>query len=167
MKLAEALSIRKSLSVKLVGLRDRLYNMVKVPEGDTPAEDPKELIDEIDRTCERLEMYITVINKTNLSIKNHSGVTMTSLLAKRDVLKSQIDILRNAFDQATSTGSRYSRGEIKYIAAVDVVRLRDKIDSLSKKYRELDMEIQTLNFSSELVELVDKESEDVLDLLGI
>jgi uncharacterized coiled-coil DUF342 family protein len=167
MKLAEALSIRKSLSVKLVGLRDRLYNMVKVPEGDTPAEDPKELIDEIDKTCVRLEKYITVINKTNLTIKNNVGESMTSLLAKRDVLKSQIDILRNAFDQATSTSSRYSRGEIKYVSAVDVISLRDKIDGLSKKYRELDMEIQTLNFSSELIELVDNEADDVLDLLDV
>lgn len=156
MKLAEALSIRKSLSTKLGDLRDRLYNMAKVAEGDEPAEDPTVLIDDIDRVCGQLTKLITVINKTNISVTNAAGETMTSMLARRDVMKSQIDILRNAFEQATSAGSRYSRGEIKYVPAIDVKMLREKIDRLSKKYRELDMEIQTLNFSCDLVEDIEE-----------
>lgn len=152
MKLAEALSIRKSLSTKLGDLRDRLYNMAKVAEGDEPAEYPDVLIDDIDRVCGQLTRLITVINRTNISVTNAAGETMTSMLARRDVMKSQIDILRNAFEQATSSGSRYSRGDIKYVPAIEVKTLREKIDRLSKKYRELDMEIQTLNFSCDLVE---------------
>ena len=152
MKLAEALSIRKSLNTKLGDLRDRLYNMAKVAEGDEPAEDPAVLINDIDRVCSQLTKLITVINRTNISVTNAAGETMTSMLSRRDVLKLQIDILRNAFEQATSFASRYSRGEIKYVPAIDVKILREKIDRLSKKYRELDMEIQTLNFSCDLVE---------------
>ena len=156
MKLAEALSIRKSLSTKLGDLRDRLYNMAKVAEGDEPAEDPTVLIGDIDRGCGQLTKLITVINRTNISVTNAAGETMTSMLARRDVMKSQIDILRNAFEQATSAGSRYSRGDIKYVPAIDVKTLREKIDRLSKKYRELDMEIQTLNFSCDLVEDIEE-----------
>ena len=156
MKLAEALSIRKSLSTKLGDLRDRLYNMAKVAEGDEPAEEPVVLIDDIDRVCGQLTRLITVINQTNISVTNAAGETMTSMLARRDVMKSQIDILRNTFEQATSAGSRYSRGDLKYIPAIDVKTLREKIDRLSKKYRELDMEIQTLNFSCDLVEDIEE-----------
>lgn len=152
MKLAEALSIRKSLSTKLGELRDRLCNMAKVAEGDEPAEEPGVLIDDVDRVCGQLTRLITVINRTNISVTNGKGETMTSMLARRDVMKSQIDILRNTFELATSASSRYSRGDIKYVPAIDVKTLREKIDRLSKKYRELDMEIQTLNFSCDLVE---------------
>ena len=156
MKLAEALSIRKSLSTKLGDLRDRLYNMAKVAEGDEPAEEPVVLIDDIDRVCGQLTRLITVINQTNISVTNAAGETMTSMLARRDVMKSQIDILRNTFEQATSAGSRYSRGDLKYIPAIDVKTLREKIDRLSKKYRELDMEIQMLNFSCDLVKDIEE-----------
>ena len=44
MKLAEALMIRGDLQTKLASLRERIANNAQVDEGDTPREDPQELL---------------------------------------------------------------------------------------------------------------------------
>jgi hypothetical protein len=48
MKLAEALSIRKDLQKRIQQLGQRIQNNVKVQEGDTPSEEPMELMKELD-----------------------------------------------------------------------------------------------------------------------
>ena len=100
----------------------------------------------------KLERYIYDINVTNMQIVDEEGKTMTKLLAERDALKKHIDVLRHTFDQATEAPSRYSRNEIKYVITIDAKSLREKLDQLSQQYRQLDMKIQMLNFSCDLVE---------------
>ena len=159
MKLAEALSIRKSLADKMVDIRDRLYNVAKVPEGDKPVEDPETLLGRLSAVAIDLKHIIFIINKTNLTITDENGTSMTQLLAKRDVMKGELDILKSVFEQATSQGGRYSRQELKYVPTVDVTKLQQKIAHMSKEYRELDMKIQTLNFSKDVLENADPEYE--------
>ena len=50
MKLAEALSNRARLTEKVSQLRVRLNDCVKIQEGDTPAEQPEDVIAELDGT---------------------------------------------------------------------------------------------------------------------
>ena len=152
MKLAEALNGRKDLETRISQIRKLLGNTVKVQEGDSPAEDPEILMSELSRCLEKLERYIYNINVTNMQIADEDGKTMTKMLAERDVLKKHIDVLRHTFDQATEAPSRYSRNEIKYIITIDTKSLRQQIDQLSQQYRQLDMKIQMLNFSCDLVE---------------
>lgn len=152
MKLAEALNGRKDLETRISQIRKLLGNTVKVQEGDSPAEDPEVLMSELSRCLEKLERYIYNINVTNMQIADEDGKTMTKMLAERDVLKKHIDVLRHTFDQATEAPSRYSRNEIKYIITIDTKSLRQQIDQLSQQYRQLDMKIQMLNFSCDLVE---------------
>ena len=66
MKLAEALSIRKDLQTRISELTARLVNNVKIQEGDEPAEDPKDLLKELDSCLKQLEEYIYRINVTNM-----------------------------------------------------------------------------------------------------
>ena len=152
MKLAEALNGRKDLETRISQIRKLLGNTVKVQEGDSPAEDPEVLMSELERCLVKLERYIYDINVTNMQIVDEEGKTMTKLLAERDALKKHIDVLRHTFDQATETPSRYSRNEIKYVITIDAKSLREKLDQLSQQYRQLDMKIQMLNFSCDLVE---------------
>ena len=151
MKLAEALSIRKELQTRISQLSSRLMNNVKIQEGDEPAEDPKDLFKELDSCLKQLEEYIYRINLTNLHTVSGKK-SLTQLLAERDVLTKRVSVLQEVFNQASSSSSeRYSRSEIKYVTTVDVKALRKQIDKLSAQLRQLDIEIQSLSFSTELI----------------
>lgn len=150
MKLAEALSIRKDLQTRISDLSSRLNNNVKIQEGDEPAEDPKDLLKELDSCLKQLEEYIYRINLTNM--RTMSGEkTLTQLMAERDVLTKRLSVMQGVFNQASSLGERYSRSEIKYVTTVDVKAMRKQIDKLSAQLRQLDIEIQSINFSTELI----------------
>lgn len=151
MKLAEALSLRKDLETRITKIKDRLENVVRVQEGDKPSEEPQELMSEVDRCLGQLEQLIYNINVTNMQIVADDGRNMTKLLAERDILKKRIDILRNTFNEATNSGSRY-RNEIRYVTTIEVKPLRQQLDKFAQQYRQLDMKIQELNFTNNLVE---------------
>jgi uncharacterized coiled-coil DUF342 family protein len=151
MKLAEALSLRKDLETRISKIKDRLENVVRIQEGDQPVEDPQELMNELDRCLVQLEQLIYNINVTNMQIVADDGRTMTKLLAERDVLNKRIGVLRNTFNEATNSGSRY-RNEIRYVTTIEVRPLRQQLDKFAQQYRQLDMEIQELNFTNDLVE---------------
>lgn len=149
MKLAEGLSVRKDLQTRIEQLKSRLLNNMKVQEGDEPSERPEELLKELDGCLKQLQELMFRINATNMhTVKD--GRTLTEMMAAREVLGKRVQILRDAFDRATQSQDRYGRNEIKYVTTVDVPALRKQIDRYSKQLRELDMEIQALNFATEL-----------------
>lgn len=152
MKLAEGLSLRKDLQTRVAQLKERLMNNVKVYDGDDPMEKPEELMKEFDRCLNQLEKLIFRINKTNMQAISPNGKTLTQMMAERDVLKIRVGILRYVFNYASSKPERYSHTEIKYVVTIDAVQLGKQVDKLSQQYRELDMEIQALNFTTELLE---------------
>lgn len=152
MKLAEALSLRKDLEKRISGLKDRLENVARIQEGEEPSENPEELMTELDRCLEQLEQLIYTINVTNMKIVCEDGRTMTKLLSERDILNKRISILRNTFDHASGSANRYCRSEVRMVATIDVKSLRQKLDKHSLQYRQLDMMIQMLNFTNDLIE---------------
>lgn len=151
MKLAEALSIRKDFQKRIQQLGQRIQNNVKVQEGDEPKEQPKELMAELDGCLTKLQDIIWHINATNMQTKNSEGKTLTELMAQKDVLTMRISTLRSVFDTASSGQDRYSRSEIKMVTVIDVKALSKQIDDYSAQLRKLDIEIQSLNFQTELV----------------
>ena len=150
MKLAEALSIRKDLQTRVEQLKTRLLNNVRVQEGEEPAEDPKELLKELDSCLKQLEVLIYRINVTNMNT-NSGKNTLTQLMAERDVLTKRVQVLREVFNQASSSSERYSRSEIKFVTTVDVRSMGKPPDKLSSELRTLDVEIQSINFATELM----------------
>ena len=150
MKLATALSERSDIQKRLSELQERLNNNAKVQDGETTAEDPKELLKELDSLTEQLEKLIYKINLTN-SKTMIDGTELTLLLAKRDVLKQKIVMLRNFLNTASAKVDRYSRTEIKILSSVDVTKLQKQIDVLSKEYRTIDEKIQGANWTTELL----------------
>lgn len=59
MKLATALAERSDIQNRINTISVRLDNNAKVQEGDVPAEDPKALMEELDRLIVRLEDLVT------------------------------------------------------------------------------------------------------------
>jgi len=151
MKLAEALSIRKDLQKRIQQIGKRLEDNVKVQEGDEPAENPNELMKELDECLTKLEELMWRINLTNVKTTNAAGKTVTQLMAEKDILTMRLSTLRNMFDRASSQRDRYSLSEIKIVTIVDVKQLSKQIDDYSAKLRKLDMEIQTLNFQTDII----------------
>ena len=116
-----------------------------------PYEQPKELMKELDSCLNQWQKWIYNINVTNMRTI-YDGKTLTQLQAEREVLKKRVSILRNAFDIASQPVGRYSRQEIKSVTVIDVKALRKEVDKLSQQLRKLDVTIQTINFTTELIE---------------
>ena len=150
MKLAEALSIRKELQTRIEQLKMRITNNVRIQEGEQPAEEPQELLKELDSCLKQLQDLIYRINVTNMHTMSGKK-TLTQLMAERDVLTKRVQILRDVFNQASSSSERYSRSEIKYVTTIDVKAMGKQIDKLSSQLRTLDVEIQSVNFATELM----------------
>ena len=150
MKLATALSERADLQRRISELGTRLNNNAKVQEGEKPAEDPADLLRELEGVITRLEELITRINLTN-SQTFADGVSMTALLAKRDCLSKKLAVLRDFLDNASARVDRYSQKEIRILSTVDVAKLQKQVDDLSKELRLIDEQIQGLNWTTDLL----------------
>lgn len=150
MKLAEALRIRADLQKSISQLRSRLKDSAKVQEGDAPAEKMEDLYKELEDSLSQLEELIYRINVTNMQT-SHDGETLTHMIARKDVLSLRVSLMREVLKYVTETDTRYARNEIKYVRMVDVPELRRATDSYSKQLRELDMRIQSLNWSIDLI----------------
>ena len=110
MKLAEALSIRKDLQTRIEQLKVRIINNVRIQEGEQPAEDPTDLMKDLDSCLKQLEELIYRINVTNMHAKS-GDKTLTQLMAERDVLTKRVQVMREVMNQASSSSERYSSSE--------------------------------------------------------
>jgi len=150
MKLATALSERADLQRRIAELSTRLNNNAKVQEGEKPAEDPKALLEELNKDFVRLEELIARINHTN-NVTRFEGKTLTDYIAKRDCLKQKITIMRSFLDRSSEKVARYSKTEIKIMSTIEVADIQKEVDVLSKELRETDEKIQELNWTTELI----------------
>ncbi len=150
MKLATALSERADLQRRIAELGIRLNNNAKVQEGEKPAEEPKALLEELNRDFVRLEELIARINHTN-NVTEYEGKTLTDYIAKRDCLKQKISIMRSFLDRSSEKVARYSKTEIKIMSTIEVADIQKEVDMLSKELREADEKIQELNWTTELI----------------
>ena len=65
MKLAEALLRRADMQKKLASLKSRIAENVKVQDGDTPSENPNELLLQANQVMSELYALIDHIHRTN------------------------------------------------------------------------------------------------------
>ena len=152
MKLAEALIIRADIQKRISQLKGRLKDSAKVQEGDVPAEDVDELTNELNALLIQLEDMIYRINVTNMQTM-HEGESLTRIMARKDVLITRINVMRDLINHVTESETRYGRNEIKFVRTIDVAALRRSTDEYSKQLRNLDTMIQGLNWTVDLVEL--------------
>lgn len=156
MIVGEALNQRADLQKRIAQLQERLRTNVVAQEGEAPAEDPAELIEELESACDELGELIGRINHTNSESRLATGETVTEALARRDVLERRQEGLRAAVKAAANDGGqgifRYSRSEIRMVRQVSVRELQTRIDDLARRRRELDSELQAHNWTTQLLE---------------
>ena len=150
MKLAEALQERADLNRRIQQLQQRLNSNAIVQEGEQPAEDPAELLRELDGCVENLERLIARINLTNCRAEV-DGESLTALLARRDALKLKLSIYRDLAYNASQLARRATRTEIKVLSSVSVKDVQKQADNLAKELRLLDNSIQAANWTTELI----------------
>ena len=149
MKLAEALQERADLNRRISQLCSRLENNATVQEGENPAEDPAELLAELDACIARLQELIAAINLTN-SRTLVEGRSLTELIAERDCLNLKLQSYRRVVDSASCLSQRAARTEIRILSTVDVRAIQKQVDDLSARLRRLDNTIQENNWRTEL-----------------
>lgn len=150
MKLAEALIERADLQRRLAQLVQRMKQNAQYQEGESPSEDPHNLLIEYDHTAEQLKKLVVAINLANNNIRLANGIAMVEALAERDRLKAEHSTLIALAEAAMVDQHRYSRSEIKMLSAVNVRELRQRADAIAKRHRELDTQIQQANWQFDL-----------------
>lgn len=150
MKLAEALILRADAQKRLLKLRERIKSCVLVQEGETPPEDPAELMAEGDRLVAQIADLMARVNRTNLTTRLADGRSLTDALAQRDALTLRHDFLSATAEAALPKLDRLGRMEIKKIATVNVADLRRLVDETARQRRELDTQIQATNWITDL-----------------
>ena len=151
MKLAEALIVRADLQKKMEQLRPRLTRSAKVQEGEKPPENPQDLIKELENLSAQLEELIRRINKTNAVTMCENDMSLTAALAKRDVLGVKRSLYHSLVEAAAVQQNRYSGSEIKIESTVKVAKIQKQVDDLARQYRELDTQIQQVNWNTDLL----------------
>lgn len=151
MRLAEALMLRADYQTKIEQLKKRIINNVKVQEGEQPAENPKELLDELDEIIVKLSELIKRINKTNSTTLFDESRTIADILAERDRIWQKRSILEKIVDASVIKQDRYSKSEIKFTRTLNIALIQKEMDTLSKEYRMIDAKIQETNWTTGLI----------------
>jgi hypothetical protein len=152
MKLAEALIWRADAKKRLEQLKQRLNRNAKVQEGDAPSEEPGVLLAEFDRLAAEFMQIIQRINRTNSATVLRDGMTIADALAVRDVLALRVDTLRSLNTYAVVTQEYRTKSEVKFRSTVNVAEIQQQVDKLAVEHRQLDAELQALNWQVELLD---------------
>lgn len=150
MKLAEALLLRTEYQQKVESLQRRILSNIKIQEGENPTENPDELLKEILLVNEQLADIIVRINKTNNNACISNGKTIAEALVERDMIMKKRSILSDIVDEANQKDYRLSHSEVKMHVSIDIAEIQKMIDKLSKQYRQLDTEIQGVNWTTDI-----------------
>lgn len=152
MKLAEGLVLRADTKKRIEQLRERLKLSALVQDGEEPPENPQELFAELQRLLEQMTTLIQRINRTNLQFTLPDGRSLTTALAERDTLSLYHNVLQTTVEAATPKVDRLGRAEIKKVPTVKISDLRRQMDDVARQRRELDTLIQSVNWTTELLE---------------
>lgn len=150
MLLAEALNERADAQRRLSDLKQRIGDNARVQEDEDPAEDPQALLDQALAVNERIRALIVAVNVTNTATMLSDGTTVTEALARRDALSQRMRLITDVANRATVKLTRWGRAEIREVATLDVGALRAEVDRLAAQRRELDAELQRVNWTTEL-----------------
>jgi len=156
MLLAEALVLRAGQQSKLKELGARIESNARVPEGSEPDEDPAALLETATAVADELTRLIVRINRTNARTvaDEENGATVSDLIAERDQSDRMTRLLRAAAQAGTRGAGRgyLSRDSEGTRSVLDVPALQKEADRWAVRYRELDVKLQRLNWSTELIE---------------
>jgi len=154
MKLAEALARRTDTSRRVDQLRARIADNARYQEGEPPSEDAADLLIEAENALTELESLVRKINATNAATPLGNG-TITDALARRDVLRLRHALITSSANAAAGKNQqayRQLRSELMYVSALTVRPLRERADNLARELREVDLQVQQANWSTDLID---------------
>ena len=96
------------------------------------------------------QALVLKIDAANAAAKLPDGRPLTEVLAARDVLMQQHGILKSAVEATHKEADRYSMREIKWVPQIDVAATQKQMEDLSRKIRELNVQVQETNWRTEL-----------------
>jgi len=159
MKLAEALLLRADRRRALEQLRARAQANARYQEGEEPSEDAVALLDTALTLLDELETLIRQVNVTNSTTRLPDGRSLTAALAARDVLLLRYSLLNGVADAAAGSGGQHGafairqmRSELKFVTEVPVASVREQANDVARRHRELDAQIQQVNWTTDLLE---------------
>lgn len=150
MKLAEALLQRSEYQTKIENLQKRILVNLKVQENDKPHENPQALLDEAFALNDALCELVKQINRRNNQTTMPNGQTLAEALADRDALMKKRNMLAAVASAAGEKDYRLTHAEVKMCIMLPIGEVQKQIDDLSRQSRELDTQIQGLNWTTEL-----------------
>lgn len=150
MKLAEALLLRSEYQKKIENLQSRIMANLKVQENDKPHENPADLLQEALELNDQLGALIKQINARNNTVTLPDGRLLSEALADRDMLMKKRNLLASIAAAANQKDYRLTHAEIKMYVTLPIGELQKQIDSLSQRFRELDTQIQAINWTVDL-----------------
>jgi len=160
--LAEALKRRADLLDTTKELKSRIANAAVHEVGESPEEEAAPLLEQYLNTLAEAQDLVRRVNLTNNMVKVHfNGVQYTLMTAvlTRETWKQQATALRGIITEIEGQiGSgrnafygRRNKDEVKMISDLPLKDLRAQAEALSAQVSALDMEIQKVNFTAELV----------------
>lgn len=157
MLLAEGLALRADRQKRLKELTSRIEDNARVPGDVDPDEDPNALLEAAVHVAGELTRLVQRINRTNASTvaDARTGRTVTDMIAERDEALRMTQLhggAAKAGTRGTGRGLWTRESEHATRAAVDVRALQAEADRWAVRYRELDVRLQQLNWSTELSE---------------
>ena len=148
MKLAEGLLLRADLQKKIVQMVNRITPVIKITQGKSPQEDSIKLMAQMRKAIQVFEAIVVRINKTNIGTSLPDGRNLMGALAHRDALKTMVTHLRTIRQTAQISNHDYNNTR----TTIKIKQLQSEIDQVGRAFRELDSQIQELNWLTELKE---------------
>lgn len=152
-RLAEALQLRSEYQNKSESLRKRICDNLKVPQGNSPAEDPLALLKEMLALNDRLAELIGKINRRNHQTQLPDGRQLSDALIERDGIMKKRQLLSAIAESASGRDPRLHFPQMVDVRMTITLSMQDlyhQIEELSREFRELDNLIQSVNWSTEL-----------------
>ncbi|MDD3588326.1 MAG: DIP1984 family protein [Thermoguttaceae bacterium] len=143
MKLAEALVLKSDLRKRIDQLRARLVRNAKVQEGDTPGEQPEELLSELDRVLSQYETLTNQIIVANQTTRVDSG-TLADLLVRKEQLARKLDFYEQMLSAVGFDKQFFFRRESS------PAKLSEQIEQFNVQLEQIDTVIQKYNWCVEL-----------------
>lgn len=155
MKLGEALNERARLAKAVSEGRDILDSCLVTQEGEAPVVTPDNLLNDALINVIKIENLVAQINKTNSATTLEDGRTLTEALAHRDGLAAQIALYEHVMRKLSDNDPysfRRSASELKQVRHMTLGSVIIERDKLAQERRALDAQLQTLNWTTDLVE---------------
>ncbi len=152
MKLGEALRLRSDNYKKIEELQARAVANAQMQEGQEAADMPARLLEQIERLSAETLALVQRINRTNVATRLASGQLVADALAERDALLKLRKPFESVAQAAGALQQRYTRSEIKIVRTIDPKAPRAKVDELSRRHRLLDVALQEVNWTTDLLD---------------